>query len=829
MVSTTTPEIKLFGIRHHGPGSARSLLLALEQFQADCILIEGPPEAQEILDFVDHVEMQTPVALMTYCPDNTQYASYHPFAEFSPEWQALLWAKKNQTIIRWIDLPMAHRWAQKIALEKTALEATKPTHEDDNKTVLEQPLTQATASDEISLGTDDSEQPANQSVDELANQSLISLDLLDPLDRFAQTAGFSDGEAWWNYQIEERLDASEMFATVAEVMTALREDSETASARKSVQDQQEEELREAYMRQCLRQAKKEGFQKIAVVCGAWHVPALDLENTQLPNAKADSACLKGLPKVKVNCTWVPWTMRHLSNKSGYGAGIESPQWYQHIWQGLDAPARAAVWLSKIANLLRQKDLDCSSANVIEAVRLANTLAALRQLPSPALAELQESALAILANGQDSILNLIEDELLVGSLMGHVPSSVPTVPLQKDFEQLLKTLRLKTSAEQKTLDLDLRKDSDLQRSQLLHRLKILGINWGYLNKVGQSSKGSFHEIWTLEWQPEFALLLIEASVWGISIETAANAKISQQAEQTSDLGELSKLINLAILAQLSHAVPALIQRLANCAAVSNQADQLLATLAPLANVYRYGNVRNTNSELIAQVLDGLITRCAIALPLACQSLNDESAIELRPKILEAQTAIELRQSPEHLKMWFHSQHQIAQSHTANSLLKGLATRLLLDQAIYDSETTQSLLMFHLSLNAMPAKASQWLDGFLNQNAAVLLHDNQVWHLVNAWLAQLSTEHFENILPLVRKSFSYFESPDRQDLAQKAAQLVPIALSQSHSSQGNHLNQANPTLHSTTDQVYELGFEPHLAHHVLVQNLSDVFAMDLNKSL
>ena len=78
MVSTTTPEIKLFGIRHHGPGSARSLLLALEQFQADCILIEGPPEAQEILDFVDHVEMQTPVALMTYCPDNTQYASYHP-------------------------------------------------------------------------------------------------------------------------------------------------------------------------------------------------------------------------------------------------------------------------------------------------------------------------------------------------------------------------------------------------------------------------------------------------------------------------------------------------------------------------------------------------------------------------------------------------------------------------------------------------------------------------------------------------------------------------------------------------------------------------------
>ena len=35
-----------------------------------------------------------------------------------------------------------------------------------------------------------------------------------------------------------------------------------------------EALREAYMRQCIREAIKAGHQRIAVVCGAWHVPAL---------------------------------------------------------------------------------------------------------------------------------------------------------------------------------------------------------------------------------------------------------------------------------------------------------------------------------------------------------------------------------------------------------------------------------------------------------------------------------------------------------------------------------------------------------------------------
>jgi hypothetical protein len=39
----------VFGIRHHGPGSARSLLRALDALRPDVLLIEGPPDAAGVL------------------------------------------------------------------------------------------------------------------------------------------------------------------------------------------------------------------------------------------------------------------------------------------------------------------------------------------------------------------------------------------------------------------------------------------------------------------------------------------------------------------------------------------------------------------------------------------------------------------------------------------------------------------------------------------------------------------------------------------------------------------------------------------------------------
>ena len=109
------------------------------------------------------------------------------------------------------------------------------------------------------------------------------------------------------------------------------------------------------MRQAIRQAYSEGYKRIAFVCGAWHAPAL----VDLPGAAEDEQLLKDLAEVEVDATWVPWTYGRLSMSSGYGAGIQSPGWYHHLWQraneGDSVRETAAGWLSSTRSATRWKN------------------------------------------------------------------------------------------------------------------------------------------------------------------------------------------------------------------------------------------------------------------------------------------------------------------------------------------------------------------------------------------------------------------------------------------------------------------------------------------
>lgn len=740
MAATESSLIHFFGVRHHGPGCARSLLRAFEALRPDCVLVEGPPESDSLISFVA-AGLQPPVALLGHCPDDTSLAVYHPFAVFSPEWQALAWAVAHGAAARFIDLPLAHSLAleqqdrARRAEAAAALEAAEP---------------------------HDETPPEHEPVPG-ADIQAESTPRSDPLNWFAQAAGYADGESWWNQMVEERGDGEELFAAIAEAMTALRSDLAGAADTPEPIDAVRESAREAYMRSCIREASKQGHQRIAVVCGAWHVPALAGKAT----VKDDAAALKGLPKVKVQSTWVPWTYRHLTRASGYGAGVRSPGWYEHLWLSERKP-RTAHWMARVAALLRERDLDCSSAHLIEATRLADSLAALRERPAPGLDDLNEATRTVLLMGDDTALRLIESELVIGQRLGQVPPDVPAVPLARDLERQKKTLRLKPEATQRTLDLDLRQPADLARSHLLHRLQLLGVPWGSLAKIGRSAKGTFHEIWTLQWQPEFALALIEASRWGQTIESAAAACALDQARSAPSLGALAELVDRLLLADLGLAVPAATQALQDQAALSGDALQLLATVPPLANVFRYGNVRRTDAGLVGHVLDGLIVRAAIALPLACQAIDESAAQTLRERLLAAHAAIALRDADEAKTNWQEAIQKVSASTLAHELLQGLATRILLDDAEITTDLAAELMSLHLSAGADPAKAANWMDGFLNRNAQVLLHDATVWSLIDSWLAGLTDDAFARVLPLVRRSFSAFGPGERRDLGQRALQ-------------------------------------------------------------
>ncbi|WNF29046.1 DUF5682 family protein [Streptomyces sp. C11-1] len=718
----------VLGVRHHGPGSARAVLAALAAARPSAVLIEGPPEGDALLPLAADPQMRPPVALLAHAVDDPGRASFWPMAAFSPEWVAIRWALDHDVPVRFIDLAAAHS----LALKAATPEAEEVTP------------------------------------------------VIDPIRVLAETAGYDDPERWWEDVVEHRSpgpstdsststssgaskgsdadDALAPFVALAEAMTALREAYGDGG-------QPRDAVREAYMRIQLRVARKEFGDAVAVVCGAWHVPALAARTT----LAADRALLKGLPKVKTELTWVPWTHRRLARHSGYGAGIDAPGWYGHLFDAADRPVER--WMTKAARLLRAEDRPVSTAHVIEAVRLAETLAALRGRPLAGLGETTDAVRAVMCEGSDIPLALVQDRLIVGETLGEVPDTAPAVPLQRDLTRSQRTLRLKPEPQERELDLDLRKETDAARSRLLHRLRLLDVGWGD-PVVGRGSTGTFRESWRLRWEPELHIRVAEAGVWGTTVRTAATAKAEWQAVEATALADVTALAEHCLLAELPDALPVVMKALADRAALDADVGHLADALPALARSLRYGDVRATDTAALAEVAAGLAERVCVGLPPACTGLDADGAEALCRQVEAVHGAIGLllagaAPAPGLRERWDAVLHKLAGRDTVAGVIRGRSARLLLDEGRLAEDEAARLMGLALSPGTPPADAAAWIEGFVggaSGGGMLLVHDERLLGLMDTWLTRVPADMFTDVLPLLRRTFSAYEPGVRRTLGE-----------------------------------------------------------------
>ncbi|WP_097887494.1 DUF5682 family protein [Streptomyces sp. st140] len=724
----------LLGVRHHGPGSARAVLAALRAARPAAVLIEGPPEGDALLPLAADPHMRPPVALLAHAVDDPGRASFWPMAAFSPEWVAIRWALDHDVPVRFIDLPAAHSLALKETAPEEPVEGPERAAEEEEITPV-----------------------------------------VDPIRVLAETAGYDDPERWWEDVVEHRSPSGETdggappsegatgdplapFGALAEAMGALREAYGDGG-------QPRDAVREAYMRIQLRTARKEFGDGVAVVCGAWHVPALAARTT----LAADRALLKGLPKVRTDLTWVPWTHRRLARRSGYGAGLDSPGWYGHLFEAADRPIER--WMTKVAGLLRGEDRFVSTAHVIEAVRLAETLAALRGRPLAGLGETTDAVRAVMCEGSDVPLGLVRDRLIVGESLGEVPDTAPAVPLQRDLTRSQRTLRLKPEASERELDLDLRKETDAARSRLLHRLRLLDVGWGD-PVAGRGSTGTFRESWRLRWEPELHVRVAEAGVWGTTVLTAATAKAASQAVAATALADVTALAEHCLLAELPDALPVVMKALADRAALDSDVGHLADALPALARSLRYGDVRSTDTAALAEVAAGLAERICVGLPPACTGLDPDGAEALRGQVEAVHGAIGLLDTGAEpgtglRGRWDAVLHKLAARDAVAGVIRGRATRLLLDEGRLAEDEAARLMGLALSPGIPPADAAAWIEGFVggaSGGGMLLVHDERLLGLVDAWLTGVPADQFTDVLPLLRRTFSAYEPGVRRTLGE-----------------------------------------------------------------
>ncbi|MFH8785813.1 DUF5682 family protein [Streptomyces roseoverticillatus] len=771
----------LLGIRHHGPGSARAVRAALEQCRPAAVLIEGPPEADAIVHLADEEGMRPPVALLAHAADDPGRAAFWPLAEFSPEWVAIRWALAHGVPVRFIDLPATHTLA--LSDGGGARSGPEPDGSDGPR--------------------------ADAPADTDAAAAPYAAPRLDPLAALAAAAGYDDPELWWEDAVEHRRgadggDALAPFAALAEAMAELR----TAFGDGDGPDGARDLVREACMRLKIRDARRRFGDGIAVVCGAWHVPALTAKRT----VTADRQALKGLPKVKTELSWVPWTHRRLSRNSGYGAGIDAPGWYGHLFHAPDRPLER--WLTKVARLLRDEDFPVSSAHVIEAVRLAGTLAALRGRPLAGLTETTDAVRAVMCDGSDVPLALVRDRLVVGNVLGEVPDTAPATPLQRDLARLQRSLRLKPEADARDWEFDLRKDNDAARSRLLHRLRLLGVDWGEPVR-SRGGTGTFRESWRLTWEPELAVRVAEASAWGTTVLTAATARAEARAAGTAALADVTALAEHCLLADLPGALPTVMRALADRAALDTDVAHLAEALPALVRSVRYGDVRRTDTAALGEVAEGLAERVFVGLPAACAGLDADAAATMRGLVDEVHQAVRLLapepgpgmeaagsapeagagpepepapegrggprggaapEEPGLRHRWAAVLGVLAGRDGLPGGIRGRAVRLLLDDGLLPDGRAARLMGHALSAATEPAEAAAWIEGFLGSGGPggmLLVHDERLLALVDDWLTGVPAAAFAGVLPLLRRTFSSFDQGTRRAVGQQIRRSGPEA--------------------------------------------------------
>jgi hypothetical protein len=190
---------------------------------------------------------------------------------------------------------------------------------------------------------------------------------------------------------------------------------------------------------------------------------------------------------------------------------------------------------------------------------------------------------------------------------------------------------------------------------------------------------------------------------------------------------------------------------------------------LARVARYGDVRGTSCEQIAPIINGLFERIIIGLPGACASLDEEAAARMVTSIANVQQSLDLLDIAEQRAEWKEVLKRLLASDSIHGFVRGFSCRLLLEQGAIEEGELQRLAGLVLSPAVPVMQAAAWIEGLLRGSGLVLLHQDSLWFALDRWLSDITSETFIELLPVLRRAFAGFQSPERRAMAEKVKKI------------------------------------------------------------
>ncbi|OPA80138.1 hypothetical protein BVG16_05170 [Paenibacillus selenitireducens] len=743
MNSVATAAVHIFGVRHLSPGGSLHLLEMLREVQPTAVLIEGPSDANSEMHHLTNRLTNPPVAILAFTEDLPVRTVLWPFAAYSPEYQAMKWAAENGAHAAFIDLPSSIT----VALQH--------------------------------LRVDPGEKEVEEDADTASKMSADAFDDSSIYARIAAIAGEHDYDMYWERNYELNRSKGAYKEAIIAFSTQMRELTEENERQHQRIEYAYNAIREAYMRRQIQDTIAAGHEpnRIVVVCGAYHAAALAQDSRVMTDQEWAL-----LPSRKTKLTLMPYSYYKLSSMSGYGAGNNAPNYYEMMWERMRTNTLEDLphyYLSSIARWMRETGNHRSTAEVIEAVRLAEALAALHGGASPTLRDLRDAAQTLLGRGDLSVIADALARVDVGTAIGSLAEGVSQTPIQDDLNRLLKQLKLekyKTTVAT-DLSLDLRENRrvaseesaflDLNRSTLFHRLVWLGISFAKIRPSGQE-QATWAEHWVIQWSPEVEIQVVESTLLGETVEVASAYVLQQKLEGCSTIAEASMLIRTACDCRMLEQMETARQTLQRLAADSRDVVQIAAAAKELSMIISYGDLRRMETTRLLPLLEQLFMRACLFLLDAAQC-NDEAASDIMAAMNELnRIALEHSEQVDE-SLWLQELLHLSERDDRNPRLSGFACAILMERHAITHQQCAEEVSRRLSPGIPADLGAGWFEGLSQRNRYALLSRQSLWEQLNAYIVSLSDDEFARALVFLRRAFSSFAPREKTMIAELLGEL------------------------------------------------------------
>lgn len=709
-----------YGVRHLSPACSFYVHKFLDEVSPDIVLIEGPSDLSGLIGTLMGSGVVPPVAIMAYTKEAPVRTILYPLAAFSPELNAMRWAYSHNVPVEFCDLP-----SDSLLYRETDEEAEE---EEEN------------------------------------NSGMSVYGMLE------ESTG-QDNDTFWEHNFEQCTDYDDFIKAVEEYGKSIREF--------SVSDRHNE-LREAYMRRRIAESEKK-YGKAAVITGAFHTHGIK----NVPYSADDKKLTDKLKTVPSKATLMPYSYYRLSSRSGYGAGSKAPAYYEIIFKNRcrgvmeNTPVE---YLSKIAAYQRKNGFMASSAEVIEAVRLAETLAKMRGSSVPAMSDLRDAAVTCMGHGSFGEISLACADVEIGKKIGNLPEGAVCTSVQEDFMRQLKELKLERfhSASTQELELDLRENLrvkseksaflDLNRSFFLHRLLQSGIEFG--SKMYRSqNNATWAEKWQLRWSPEVEIQVVEASLNGDTVEEAAKYSLNKKLYEAQSLSETANALFQSFSCGLPECVLSAVSAVQSMAAQSSSPVDEGRTIGELSGVVRFGNIRRISPEPVIPLMQQIYLKFCLQIVNAC--ICDKAAakefVTAITAVNDACTAHEFLDFERFISIL----EELSDSDKVNPLISGFACALLTEKGKISNEKLSEIISRKLSGGTHPDDAAAWFEGLAKRNRRSLIGRLSLWEKLCDFISELDDIDFKPVLLSLRRTFSEFTASERADIAENIGEVLGVS--------------------------------------------------------